>query len=146
MVIVVIAAIVHIHDMIAALTIIMIAGAFAWLLAFKTTRGGWLGVPLGLMAIVTLWFGWTGMPGSMELPSLGIGAAIAALAAVRLPKWDAGIAAVCGSALCCILFLLPSGGADNPLSFMLLAPAVGFAVGGALSLVWQFATKGREAA
>ena len=99
-------------------------------IALAAVRGmGWLGLPFSCLLSLFLLFA-----GASDGAIIVACSVIAAAAAMSLPRLDRFLAAGAGSfTAVMLLYVLPQGGADNPLNFFFAACSAAFAVGGIIS-------------
>jgi hypothetical protein len=118
--------------LILSFVLVMVAG----FLAFRTRRGGWAGVFLGVFTTVSVWIALGDVGKSAEIFSLYAGAIVAGVAACGLPVIDRLVAAFLASTLAYLtIWVIPAGGADNPLPILVAPALAGFAVGAFIALV-----------
>lgn len=105
------------------MTLFLLAASY---LAFWTDRGGWFGVPLGLMVLVL-------MPSSVR--NVWFCAGIVALCTSGLPKCDKVAASAIGLFMLVLMNYQYSSGPDNPLLFIVPFFSAGLASGAMIGII-----------
>jgi hypothetical protein len=105
------------------MTLFLLAASY---LAFWTDRGGWFGVPLGLIVLVL-------MPSSVR--SVWFCAGIVALCTSGLPKFDKVAASAIGLFMLFFINYQYSSGPDNPLLVIVPFFSAGLASGAMIGII-----------
>ena len=92
-----------------------------------------MGIPFAIATTLAIWFLWSDMPGTIELPSLMFGACIAGIAAAGLPQRDQ-LCAVIAAPVLSYYFIMLFPTQDSPLGPTAGASSAGFALGALLAL------------